>query len=110
MTFDNFERYAKYFVECPANGICLLVISLELQMLGRKVTEVKCCSRYIISGYMLLALHITIDVNFDTYLSSICQIVHCKVTLSFLFHSVLFTKKSLRATHTSGASSYTAPP
>lgn len=34
---------------------------------------------------MLLALHITIDVNFDTYLSSICQIVHCKVTLSFLF-------------------------
>ena len=59
---------------------------------------------------MLLVLYVTIDVNFDTYLSSICQIVHCKVTLSFLFHTVLFTKKSLRATHTLGASSYIPPP
>ena len=59
---------------------------------------------------MLLALHVTIDINFDTYLSSICQIVHCKVTLSFLSHTVLFTKKSLRATRTLGANSYTPPP
>ena len=79
----------RYFVECPLNGVCLLVflmISPRLWIVGRKVTRVKC------HFYDLLSRAHTVDTTNHCYvdLESLAEVVfvrfvHCIVILFFSF-------------------------